>query len=136
MTTAGTTQSSGPAFELKVKPVQIVFIEEAIEIGSDGEPTAIGVAAVHDHIGGPDALGRTDVVVFNGQPWHMVDGTPKSHPKVHIDFPDTILNLSVTGGERACWWSQQDFTIDSIALSRDHVHGGAAVSTASAASSM
>ncbi len=127
MSIAGIIRSSGPEREVNVTPVHIVLIEEPISICDDGTPTAIGLAMVHKHIGGHDALSPTDVVVFNGRPWHMVCGIPKHHPEVHVTSPETVLRLSRKAGERASWWSERPFTIDTIALAHGHghEHGGA-----------
>jgi hypothetical protein len=61
----------------------------------------------------------TDIVVFDGKPWHLA-GLPghkkerREHPQVHIDFPDTILVISIENQQSAVWWSEEPFTITSI----------------------
>ena len=61
----------------------------------------------------------TDIVVFAGKPWHMAglpghQREPREHPQVHIDFPDTILVISIQPPQSAVWWSEVPFTITSI----------------------
>ena len=63
---------------------------------------------------------RTDIVVFDHQPWHKVGDELKAHPQVHIDHSETILKLSYKKREVAVWWSEQPFTITSMRRSDHH----------------
>ena len=67
----------------------------------------------------------TDVVVFHRKPWHYVSGQLRAHPQVHIDYPETILQLSISAGDRAVWFSELRFDITTIELSDHHGSGHA-----------
>jgi hypothetical protein len=63
------------------------------------------------HVGRPK---KTDIVVFDHKPWHMVNNRLRPHPQVHLEDQETILKISFKQQERACWWSEQPFRITRI----------------------
>src|SRR3954465_14210139 len=71
----------------------------------------------------------TDIVVFAGQPYHMAGlpghkREPHVHPKVHDDFPETILVISISKAQTAVWWRETRFDITSIKPStHPHANG-------------
>lgn len=67
---------------------------------------------------------ETDVIVFRGLPWHMVNGKLKKHPQVHHDHPHTVLELKVEV-QRGVWWSEEHFTIESITKHSEHTPAAA-----------
>ena len=117
MTTA-VTLSSGPVLRPGIdKAVHIIFVPPEVEAPSEAtEDERLSVAAAV----GPVQV--TDVIVFRGRPWHVVNGRLEEHPEVHTKFPNTILDISVDRREQAVWWSEQPFKITGIT---SH-HGGAA----------
>ena len=62
----------------------------------------------------------TDIVVFDHKPWHKVHGELHAHPKVHDDYPETILQVSFKDKERAVWWSDRPFTVMTVRRSDHH----------------
>jgi hypothetical protein len=88
------------------------------------DPSAAAVKALAATLAGPAQL--TDIVVFDHQPWHKVLDELKAHPQVHIDYPETILEISFSRKERAVWWSTEPFTITSVRPSPHHAASAAA----------
>jgi len=102
--------SAGPKLSHVEKGVHILRL--SIYGGESGAPPPdSAVGAVTKQIGPPKP---TDIVVFDHQPWHFAGGALKSHPQVHVDHPETILQLSISRGEKAVWWSEEHFTITDI----------------------
>jgi hypothetical protein len=112
--------SSGPKLGAGEKGVHITLLGADLAPGEivDGQPTPRGLQQAEKHVGSP---APTDVFVLVGQPWHFAGkpGALKAHPKVHEDFPETILHLKV-GQEKAVWWSETRFEIKDITLSHNH----------------
>ena len=107
--------SRGPV--LVERAVHIIFVPDGVggvDPASTQLPTdaQLADAAQFIYIGNP---AQTDVIVFAGRPWHYVDGKLRPHPQVHIDYPNTVLELDVARGEKALWWSEREFTIAQIA---------------------
>jgi len=71
-------------------------------------PPSAGGPPVAKNIGAPRP---TDILVFDHEPWHFAGGGLKRHPQVHIDHPETILNLSIGHQEKVVWWSAEQFAI-------------------------
>ena len=116
--------STGPKLEKTEKSVHIIKLsEETALAGLSGHPSQHQVlSAAAKHVGTPK---KTDIVVFEHKPWHVVNGELRAHPQVHIDFPETILALSFAAQDKAVWWSEQPFTITGIERSPHYppVHG-------------
>jgi hypothetical protein len=120
MATIGRTRSAGPAAQANVKRVHITLIDATAALDKiRGEL----VQAEAD-----DRPAPTDIFVVGRQPFHYVDeprelgGQFLAHPQVHLDFTQTILQLTVER-ESALWWSETEFHIDErIALADDHPH--------------
>jgi hypothetical protein len=95
--------------------------------GPNLRPSEVGVHIIYMSAEGdvPESS-PTDIVVYDGKPWHMA-GLPghqkerRAHPQVHIDFPGTVLVISIDPPQQAVWWSEVAFTITSIKPSKlDH----------------
>ena len=123
MIVAGATRTNGPK---SVKNgVHIIFVE--------AEPSTCHNPDESTSDAGLDEAAKlvtwaqpTDVVVFDRKPWHYVDNKLRAHPKVHDDYPETILELSISRGDRAVWFSEVRFDITKIELSHHHGSGGSA----------
>lgn len=126
-----TKPSKGPKLDAKERDVHI------IKVTSDGAlsrmmanhaPEDMVLEEAAKRVGNPK---KTDIVVFNRKPWHMVKGRLRPHPQVHVEDHDTILKISFKRQERPCWWSEQAFNITRI----EHSHHVPAASGASQAGS-
>jgi hypothetical protein len=129
--TVTVTPSVGPRLDLRTEVgVRIVKLpsraELAASLGCDPSDAAVMVRAAT--LATPAQ--RTDIVVFDHQPWHKVGSKLLPHPQVHIDHPETILKLSHKKKEVAVWWSEQPFTV--TAMRRSDHHPAVAGSPASA----
>ena len=117
MTIAGTL-SSGPVLRPGIeKSVHIIFVPPEVEAPSD--------ATTDELVSVPAAIGPvqlTDVIVFRGRPWHVVNGRLEKHPEVHETVRETVLDISIDRREQVVWWSEHPFTITEIG---SH-HAGAA----------
>jgi hypothetical protein len=114
--------SRGPVLEEGVdRGVHIIFIPPDVE--ADPGPNVFPSQAELDAaaISVPNAK-ATDVIVFKGKPWHMVNRRLEKHPQVHTRHPETVLELLVER-QKAVWWSEHEFTISRIEL---HDHAAAA----------
>lgn len=110
--------SVGPALGPGEKGVHIIYVPVDVIVremnldGLGGGPVgAVTLAQVAKHIGKP---AMTDVIVFAGKPWHFAGGALREHPKVHEDYPETVLKLFRKRKEKAVWWSEHAFEIFKI----------------------
>ena len=106
---------SGPAIEPGIeKAVHIIFIPP--EVQADPGPNELPTQQELDEaaITVPDAK-QTDVIVFKGKPWHMVNHKLEKHPGVHDVHLGTVLELIVER-QKAVWWSEHAFKVKSIVL--------------------
>jgi hypothetical protein len=121
--------SRGPALEPDVeKGVHIIF--HPAEVETDPGPHVL--PSPQELKQAAFAIGNakpTDVIVFRGKPWHMIDHELLKHPEVHVAHPETVLELHV-GREKAVWWSEHDFTITRIELHADAAEAAAAPTAA------
>ncbi len=109
--------SVGPKRQANDSPVHIIKLnEDPPQAHPHGAPTQ-GLGEAERRVGKPHP---TDIIVFDHQPWHYVNGHLKAHPQVHIDFPETILKVSYSKREQAVWWSEQPFTITAVHPSSHH----------------
>jgi hypothetical protein len=113
------TLSTGPKLGKTDKGVHIIRLsaeaEYAEAIGkSPSEEQLLSEAA--KHVGAPS---KTDIVVYDHKPFHVVNGELRPHPQVHDEDKDTILNLSFKDQDKAVWWSEQAFRITRINRSPD-----------------
>jgi hypothetical protein len=114
--------SRGPRLEEGVdQGVHIIFIPPAVE--ADPGPNVLPSQAELDAaaLSIPHAK-ATDVIVFKGKPWHMVNRRLEKHPEVHTRHPETVLKVLVER-QKAVWWSEHEFKISRIEL---HEHAAAA----------
>ena len=111
--------SAGPKPNQAEKHVHIIKLVPDAELAAEmpATPTDGQLTEASRHVGRP---AKTDIVVFDHQPWHVVHGELRAHPQVHIDHPETILQISFSRKERAVWWSEQPFTITSVSRSSHH----------------
>ena len=113
----------GPKLKAHEKGVHIIHVAlppvlaglklRALPRGKIGKATLL---QVEKHIGHPKP---TDVVVFAGEPWHFAGKTKgtkhlRSHPQVHMQFPETVLKLSRKKQQTVVWWSETPFTAITI----------------------
>ena len=73
---------------------------------------AQGLGQVMSCVGNPDP---TDVVVYEGRPLHCTGlpghkKGPLPHPKVHVDYPQTVLVVTGANDQSVVWWSETPFT--------------------------
>ena len=109
-----TTKSKGPKLDAKERDVHIIKVtsEGAVaRMMADHAPQEQILQEVAKHVGRPK---KTDIVVFDHKPWHVVNGRLRAHPQVHLEDNETILKISFRQQERACWWSEQAFRITRI----------------------
>ena len=116
--------ANGPKLEDSELGVHIIYVPD----WCGGEHAgAAALSQIASQIGNPEP---TDIVVYKGQPLHSAGlpghkKEPREHPKVHIDFPATILVISIEPPQSAVWWSEENFTITSIkpsGLTHQHKH--------------
>jgi hypothetical protein len=121
MTSAVVTLSTGPRLAKEEQGVHIIFFPPEVEPdpGPDVLPSQEELDAVADAIGN---VAVTDVIVFRGKPWHMVNRCLRKHPEVHTEFQQTVLKLLIERGEKAVWWSEHSFEITRIDV-HDHADG-------------
>jgi len=105
--------SDGPDLLDNELGVHIIYVPDSRGGGQTG---AAALSQIASQIGKPDP---TDIVVYKGQPFHSAGlpghkKEPKGHPQVHVDFPGTILVISIDPPQSAVWWSEAPFTITSI----------------------
>jgi hypothetical protein len=98
-------------------PLDPVLKEMHVDKLASGDVDTVTLTQVEKHVGQPQP---TDIVVFANEPWHYA-GPPgqkhlRAHPNVHIQFPETVLVLSVGDQDQAVWWSEQSFDITAIGL--------------------
>jgi hypothetical protein len=122
ITTAPLSAGLKPAKAEKHVHIIKLVPDAALAAAMPKTPTDSQLTEASRHVGKP---AKTDIVVFDHQPWHVVNGELKAHPKVHVDYPETVLEISFGRKERAVWWSEQPFTITSVRRSDHHpaVHG-------------
>ena len=109
-----TKTSKGPKLDPKERDVQIIKVASDGALGrmmADHAPQDQILKEVAKHVGRPK---KTDIVVFDHKPWHMVNGRLLPHQQAHLEDRDTILKISFSQQERACWWSEQAFRITRI----------------------
>jgi len=119
-----TKKSKGPKLDPKERDVHIINVtpEGAMaRMMADHAPQERILEEAAKHAGRPK---KTDVVVFDHRPWHMVNGRLRPHPQVHHEDSETILKISFKQQERACWWSEQPFKITRIEPSAHHSTSG------------
>lgn len=121
MTVTGANSSAGPRLAIGEMAVHIILLQtECASGGSSAErPTQDELKEAGKEAGVPRP---TDIVVFDHRPWHFAGNQLRSHPKVHDDFPETILQLSISKKQRAVWWSEKRFEITEIKPSADPAH--------------
>jgi hypothetical protein len=110
--------SRGPKLEPGVdKGVHIIFVppEVAADPGPDVPPSQKQLDLVAISV--PNAK-ETDVIVFAGKPWHLVNHKLEKHPEVHTKYRQTVLELHVER-EKAVWWSEDYFEITDIGPHHD-----------------
>ena len=115
--------STGPKLIHPEQGVHIIKLvpDAALAAAMSKTPTDAQLTEASQHVGKP---AKTDIIVFDHQPWHVVNGQLKAHPRVHVDYPETILKISFGAKERAVWWSEQPFTITAVNRSAaPTVHG-------------
>src|SRR6185295_13176975 len=97
--------SRGPVLEPGVeKGVHIIFHPAEVE----ADPGPGFVPTPEELKGAAFAIGDakpTDVIVYRGKPWHMVNHELLKHPEVHTSHPETVLELRVEQ-QKAVWWSE------------------------------
>ena len=104
--------STGPKVPDVQKNKRVHILQLSMDGGeSSASPPDSAIEDVAKQIGPPKP---TDIIVFDHQPWHFAGGALRSHPRVHVDYPETILQLSISRGETAVWWSEENFTITDI----------------------
>ena len=81
-------------------------------------PSDAAVLTLAAKIAGPGK--KSDIVVFDHQPWHRVNGQLLPHPEAHTVDGETILQISFKRKERPVWWSAERFTILDIQPSAHH----------------
>jgi hypothetical protein len=112
--------STGPKLDAKEKDVHIIKLAPDTVIArmmANHAPKEQILGEASKHVA---SAKKTDIVVFDHQPWHVVKGLMRPHPQVHIDDPETILKISFKQQERPCWWSEHAFTITRIEPSSHH----------------
>ena len=82
---------------------------------------AHGLGQVMSCVGQPEP---TDVVVYDGKPFHCAAlpghrKGPQAHPRVHEDYPQTVLVVTGAKDQSAVWWSETPFSNVTIGPS-DH----------------
>ena len=103
------SKPSGPPLDKeRERGVHIIFVARDRSIQQAPSRNELDIVA--KNVG---QANKTDVVVFAGKPWHLVNGKLRKHPEVHHDFPDTVLHLR-TGIDSAVWWSETAFQITGI----------------------
>jgi hypothetical protein len=122
-TEPGSNLSNGPELkddEMGVHiiyvPVSIILAEMHLTALDQGTANTVTLAQVAKHVG---AALPTDIVVFACEPWHFAGhpGHPRrlqAHPDAHHTFPETVLELSIKGREKAVWWSETPFSITGV----------------------
>lgn len=99
----------GPELASTDKGVHLMFVrDEAVACMSHADPTAHELQQVKNSL--PRVPAVTDVVVFGGKPYQFAGGALQQHPHVHTLFPETVLRLRRSEGNRAVWWSEEPFT--------------------------
>jgi hypothetical protein len=107
------TLSVGPKLVNGEKGVHIIYVSAEMLAGEagGGQGTTVALQQVAKLVGNPAV---TDVVVFAGEPWHVVNHELKAHPQVHKDYPETVLRIHRLRDETVVWWSEKPFTITAI----------------------
>jgi len=121
-----TKTSKGPKLDPKERDVHIIKVSSDGAVGrmmTDHAPQDQILKEVAKHVGRPK---KTDIVVFDHKPWHVVNGRLLSHPQAHVEDPETILKISLSQQERACWWSEQPFKITRVEHSHHSTPGPSA----------
>jgi hypothetical protein len=118
--TVTATLSTGPKLGKTDKGVHIIRLSPeaafAEVIGKNPSKEQL-LAEAAKHVGAP---AKTDIVVYDHKPWHVVNGQLRPHPQVHDEDKKTILNLSFKDQDKAVWWSEQRFSITRINRSPHH----------------
>jgi hypothetical protein len=122
-----TRTSKGPKLDPKERDVRIIKVTSDGALGrmmADHAPQEQILKEAAKHVGQPK---KTDIVVFDHTPWHVVNGRLRPHPQVHLEDNETIFKISFKQQERPCWWSEQEFRITRIEPSHHSpaVSGGA-----------
>ena len=102
-----TKTSKGPKLDAKERDVHIIKVPSEGPLArmmADHAPQEKILQEAAKHVGHPK---KTDIVVFDHKPWHMVNDQLRPHPQVHLEDKETILKISFKQQERACWWSEQ-----------------------------
>lgn len=120
--TVTATLSTGPKLDKKIeKGVHIIKVPPKASLAETlgnhaSEAELLSEAA--KHVGKP---AKTDIVVFDHKPWHVLNGQLRPHPQVHTEDKKTILELSFEAQDRAVWWSEQPFRITRVNRSPHHL---------------
>ncbi len=112
--TATATRSTGPKLRKADKGVHIIKLSLATVLAGmtvKNPSKAQRLSEAAKHVGKPT---KTDIVVFDHKPWHVVKRQLRPHPKVHKEHKETILHLSFKARNRAVWWSEDPFRITRI----------------------
>lgn len=122
MVVTAASLSRGPKLVHGEKGVHIIhLVTDSSDSGAGGAPPAKpGAPPVTKNIGMP---APTDILVYDHKPWHYVAGAMRDHPKVHHEYPETILKVKVEK-EKAVWWSEKRFDITAVAPSHLDAHPG------------
>src|SRR5262245_40992377 len=98
--------SPGPALVNPERGVHIMRLVIDSTPGAAGTQTPGGsaLAGAPPEVRNVGTPRPTDILVFEKQPYHFAAGGLHAHPQVHIDFPDTILNLSIGQQEKVVYW--------------------------------
>ena len=113
--------STGPELATNDLGVHIIYVPD---IGNRTPATFEELELVASMIGLEPKF--TDIVVFEGQPWHYAFGHLRKHPEVHHEFPQTRLTLFRKVNHKAVWWSETRFDIVGIGR-HEPVRAGAAL---------
>jgi len=113
MLTPAPKSPAGPRLAATDVGVHIIFVPISA-VSADlycGQVSTVVLAAVAAHIG---AAAPHDIVVFAGQPFHFAGGQLREHPRVHHDYPETVVKVHRLRNERAVWWSERPFAMTRI----------------------
>jgi len=115
--------SGGPTLRATELAVHIRFEGKSKSKGSAGTAARARVAhSLASAVNGPEPE-PTDVIVYDGKPWHYA-GLPgqskqlRPHPRVHKEYRNTVLVVVGEKKESVVWWSETAFSNVTIAPSK------------------
>jgi len=114
------SQSTSTALDLADGPT-LADTELGVHLIYVPESCARDLSEIMGCVGNPDP---TDVVVWRGHPYHCAGLSghkkePRSHPQVHVDFPQTVLVVTAAKNQSVVWWSETEFCDVTIGPSHD-----------------